>query len=214
MIVKPKETTVAYRCPECGCGVKSIVGIFALSASAMRLKCPCGESAMTVKYTNDGKVRLTVPCLVCRRDHDYVVSKDLFFKNELFALHCALSGLDLCYIGGGEAVAKALERSDEELAKVLKEAGADSLDVFKNQKDKVEEIPDAQVYDIVRFLVKELEAENAIRCRCKTGGEYEIALFDDSVCVYCKNCGAKTFVSTASLAEAQAFLELDELHLK
>lgn len=179
----------------------------------LKLKCPCGASAMTVKKTNDNKIRLNIPCLVCRRDHDYVVSRDLFFKNEFFELPCSLSGFSLGFIGNGEDVSAAIERSDEELRNVLTEAGAESLDIFKEQKEQLEEIPDAQVYDIVRFIVKELEEENAIRCNCREG-DYDIELFDDSVCVYCKNCGAKTFVSTASLSEAQAFLEIDELKLK
>lgn len=213
MIIQPSETTVAYRCPECGSGVKSIVGIFGLSAPMLKLKCPCGGSSMTIKKTNDDKIRLSVPCLVCRRDHDYVVSKELFFKNELFELPCSLSGFSLCFIGSGEAVSEALSKADEELAKVLKEAGAENLDIFKEQAEPGEEIPAAQVYDIVRFIVKELEAENAIRCNCSEG-DYDIELFDDSVCVYCKNCGARQYISTASLAEAQAFLEIDELKRK
>lgn len=213
MIVKPDETTVAYRCPDCGCGVKSIVGIFSLSADMLKLKCPCGSSSMTIKRTNDDKIRLAVPCMVCRRDHDYVISKDLFFKNELFELPCSLSGFSLCFIGNGDDVSAAIDRADDELRRVLKEAGAESLDIFKEQPDKTEEIPVAQVYDIVRFILKELEEEHAIRCNCSEG-DYDIEIFDDSVCVYCKNCGAKQFVSTASLAEAQAFLEIDELVLK
>ena len=159
--------------------------------------------------------RIDVPCLVCRHDHDYVISRELFFKNEFFELPCALSGLGLCWIGDGKSVADALTRSDEELSRMLTEAGAENLDVFKQQPDQKEEIPDAQVYDIVRFIVKELEAENAISCRCKPGeGDYDIEMLDDSVCVFCKNCGAKQYVSTASLAEARAFLDIDELKLK
>lgn len=213
MIVKPDETTVAYRCPECGCGVKSIVGIFSLSADMLKLKCPCGGSSMTVKRTNDDKIRLAVPCLVCRRDHDFIISKELFFKNELFELPCSLSGFSLCFIGNGDDISAAIDRADDELRRVLKEAGATSLDIFKEQPEKVEEIPVSQVYDIVRFILKELEEENAIRCNCSEG-DYDIELFDDAVSVYCKNCGAKQLVSTASLAEAQAFLEIDELILK
>ena len=213
MIVKPNETTVAYRCPECGSGIKSIVGIFSLSADMLKLKCPCGSSSMTIKRTNDDKIRLSVPCLVCRRDHDFVISRELFFKNELFELSCSLSGFSLCFIGSGDAVSGALEKADDELRKVLAEAGADNLDIFKEQPENTEEMPVAQVYDIVRFILKELEEENAIRCRCNDG-DYDIELFDDSVCVFCKNCGAKKYISTASLAEAQAFLEIDELVLK
>ncbi len=213
MIVKPSETTVAYRCPDCGSGVKSIVGIFSLSADMLKLKCPCGSSSMTIKRTNDDKIRLNVPCLVCRRDHEYVISRELFFKNEIFELPCSLSGFSLCFIGNAKDVSTALEKADDELRAVLKEAGAENLDIFKEQPDTTEEMPIAQVYDIVRFIVKELEAENAIRCRCSEG-DYDVELFDDSVCVYCKNCGAKQYISTASLAEAQAFLEIDELVLK
>ena len=128
-------------------------------------------------------------------------------------LPCSLSGFSLCFIGSGEAVAEALDKADAELNQVLREAGAESLEIFKEQSDPTEEMPAAQVYDIVRFIVKELAEENAIRCNCNEG-DYDIELFDDSVCVYCKNCGAKQYVSTASLAEAQAFLEIDELKLK
>jgi len=213
LIAKTNETTVAYRCPDCGSGVKSIVGIFGLSAPMLKLKCPCGSSSMTIKKTADNKIRLSVPCLVCRRDHEYVVSKELFFKNELFELPCSLSGFSLCFIGGAEQVSAALEEADEKLSQVLKEAGAESLDVFKSQPEVTEEVPVSQVYDIVRFILKELEEENAIRCNCREG-DYDIELFDDCVSVYCKNCGAKKTVSTRSLQEAQAFLDIDELILK
>ena len=213
MIVKPNETTVAYRCPECASGVKSIVGIFSLSADMLKLKCPCGDSSMTIKRTNDDKIRLSVPCLVCRRDHEFIVSRELFFKNELFELPCSLSGFSLAFIGNGDDVSEALKRSDEELLAVLKEAGAESLDIFKEQPDSAKELPFAEVHDIVRFIVKELEEENAIRCLCSEG-DYDVELFDDNVCVFCRNCGAKQYISTASLAEAQAFLEIDELVLK
>ena len=168
---------------------------------------------MTIKKTADDKIRISVPCMVCRRDHEYVISRELFFKNELFELPCSLSGFSLCFIGGAEQVSAALEEADRKLVQVLKEAGAESLDVFKNQPDSVEELPVSQVYDIVRFILKELEAENAIRCNCREG-DYDIELFDDCVSVYCKNCGAKKIVSTASLQEAQAFLDVDELILK
>nr|MBQ5811156.1 hypothetical protein [Clostridia bacterium] len=213
MIVKPNETTVAYRCPDCGSGVKSIVGIFGLSADMLRLKCPCGGSSMTIKKTADDKIRISVPCLVCRRDHEYVISRELFFKNELFELPCSLSGFSLCFIGGADEVSEALKVADEQLEKVLKEAGAENLDVFKNQPEPTEDIPLSQVYDIVRFILKELEAENAIRCNCREG-DYDIEIFDDCVSVYCKNCGAKKRISTASVQEAQAFLDIDELILK
>ena len=41
MVLKEKHTTVAYRCPFCGSGVMSAVGLFGLSADMVKLKCPC-----------------------------------------------------------------------------------------------------------------------------------------------------------------------------
>ena len=51
MILDEKKTTVAYRCPGCGAMVRSMIGAFTLSADMMRLKCPCGESAVRVFRT-------------------------------------------------------------------------------------------------------------------------------------------------------------------
>ena len=59
MILEPKKTTVAYRCPECGAGVLSIVGMFSLSANRLKLKCDCGKSELDVVLQDD-KVRLTM----------------------------------------------------------------------------------------------------------------------------------------------------------
>ena len=71
MIINPKETTVAYRCPACGAGVMSAVGIFALSAEMIKLKCTCGKSELKIIYNRDGTVRLTVPCLLCAQPHTF-----------------------------------------------------------------------------------------------------------------------------------------------
>jgi len=63
MVLNPKETTLAYRCPHCGAGVMSIVGLFTLTADMLKLKCDCGKSELTVVYS-DGKVRLTEKAFV------------------------------------------------------------------------------------------------------------------------------------------------------
>ena len=86
MVLQQKQTTVAYRCPECGAIVLSLVGIFALTADMIRLKCPCGQSELEILYTKDKKVRLTVPCFACPTSHSYLISSSLFFEKELFTL--------------------------------------------------------------------------------------------------------------------------------
>mgnify|MGYP003294672595 CR=1 FL=1 len=43
MILSPKETVIAYRCPDCGEATVGLVGRFALSANMVRLKCSCSS---------------------------------------------------------------------------------------------------------------------------------------------------------------------------
>ena len=56
MILGSRETCIAYRCPYCTQGIKSMVGVFALTADMLRLKCPCGESELSIVYTRDKKI--------------------------------------------------------------------------------------------------------------------------------------------------------------
>ena len=39
MIIDVKNASVAYRCPHCGDGVVSVVGIFSLSGDMFKIKC-------------------------------------------------------------------------------------------------------------------------------------------------------------------------------
>ena len=129
-------------------------------------------------------------------------------------MHCSLSGFGLCYIGNAESVSDALARADEELARVLSEAGASSLNIFRPQEGGGETpLPAAQIYDIVRFIIKELEAEHAISCGCSEG-DYDIELFDDSVCVFCKKLRRAKICLDRLSGRSAGFLEIDRLKLE
>ena len=119
MIVKPKETTIAYRCPHCGGAIKSIVGVFALNAEMLKIKCPCKKSEMTIKYSSDKKIRITVPCFVCRTDHTYTVNESVLFSGEMFYLNCRYSGVDICFTGKEDEVAEEIDKTLDELSELL-----------------------------------------------------------------------------------------------
>ena len=91
MLLNEKRTTVAYRCPNCGGGIMSAVGLFNLSADMVKLKCTCGKSELKIVYNRDNTVRLTVPCLICAQPHTFTVNSSLFFSDELFVLPCPYS---------------------------------------------------------------------------------------------------------------------------
>ena len=211
MILEPKKTTVAYRCPECGAGVLSIVGMFSLSANRLKLKCDCGKSELDVVLQDD-KVRLTVPCIFCRKPHVFTVNKQIFYGRDLFVIPCPYSDINICFMGEENHVRAELARSELELLDMLEENGISDFSAFGGDG---EVLPDPQVFEIIMFVVHDLEAEGKIYCRCPDGeGEYDAEMTDGGIRIFCRKCGAQSIIPTDSLIGAHDFLNCDSLHLE
>lgn len=212
MILSNKETTVAYRCPECGASVTSMVGIFSLTADMIKLKCPCGGSELQIVYTKDKKIRLGVPCFLCPTPHSYLISSSMFFDRDLFTLPCSYSGVDICFIGKQSEVAEAMKRSENELLEML---GDTPFEELTKNRGEVRELSDPQVLEIVMYVIHDLADEGKVKCKCEdNSGDYDVEIFDDHLTVTCKNCGAKKEIPTTSVVAANDFLGCDELILK
>ena len=226
MVLEQKQTHVAYHCPHCGMAVLGYVGEFALSADMLKIKCDCGHSALTVTYTNDKKIRLTVPCLFCENPHHFVVSQEVFFGKDIFLLGCPYMGMDVCFVGNPAPLQKALNESAKALNEFFEKNGlvlpaneegeGSAEDVAPTDAEAAEGeeaiLPDEQVYDVIHFLVKDLEAEGCIDCPCGTG-PYETEITMGGIRVFCAECGAEYFFAVESVSQAEAFLHLGELTL-
>ncbi len=218
MILNSRETCIAYRCPFCASGVKSMVGVFALSGAMKKLKCSCGASELVISQTNDGKLRITVPCLLCASEHTFQISEKLFFEKDLFIYPCPYSAMELVFIGSESAVSAALEKSENELVQMLKQMGVEDLTAFYENmntidKDDDESPCDTSIYDMVMFVINDLIENKDISCCCDDG-DYSVAVSDDHVKVFCRNCGASKDIPTDSELAARAFLEIDHLKLE
>lgn len=244
MIIEPKRTAVAYRCPDCGTGVMSAVDVFNLAADRVRLKCsdpecptvknksadgPNGHlDIVAVKDAEGGKVRLCVPCIFCGKPHTFTVNTSLFFGKDLFLLSCPYSGINICFIGDLDHVKAELARSELELLDMLEEHGISDIRDFDADEAA---LPDPQVYEIVMFVIRDLEAEGKIFCRCKARGEeeqeadafafdgeqdsdYSAEITENGVLVRCRKCGAEKLIATDSLIRAHDFLNCDSLTLE
>ena len=212
MVLDEKKTTVAFRCSECGSSVRSMVGVFALTADMMRLKCPCGGSDLMMVMTKDRKVRLTVPCLVCPTPHVFTVSAQVFYGRGLFALACPYSGLDLCFVGSEKEVVAASEASDRQLEEML---GDNTIaDVTEARRSPF--MTDPQIREIVTFVVADLADEGKIECKCPEGelGDYRAEVLDDRIVVRCLKCGAAAVIPANSFTAANDFLSVDHLRLE
>lgn len=215
MIVTPKQRQIAYRCPECGNAVFGLVGRFAMKANLLRLKCSCDKSsALDISYTGDGKIRLSVPCIFCKQNHSFVVSESIFFNRDKFLLNCPYTGMDISFIGNEDAIAEELERTQIELERLLTQLEAEELSDIQPQDMNDDEIlPDPAVYDTVRFIVKDLEAEGKVDCPCHEG-TYELRFCDEGIQVYCEKCGATYTFHTSSPSVTEEYLSLDSITLR
>ncbi len=212
MVLETKKSTVAYRCPACGSGVMSVVDTFRLSADMVKLKCECGGSEMVMVKTGDGKVRFTVPCMLCPKPHNFTVSTNLFFDKELFVLPCPYSDLNVAMMGESNHVKAELSRSELQLLDMLEKSGVESLDVFHSEQY----LTDPQVLEIVSYMIKELDEEGKIYCKCdgEEEGDYELEMTAEGLKVSCRKCGASKTVPTNSLIQANEFLNADSLTLE
>ena len=213
MLLNEKRTTVAYRCPDCGGGIMSAVGLFNLSADMVKLKCTCGKSELKIVYNRDGSVRLTVPCLICSQPHTFTVNSSLFFSDELFVLPCPYSGMNIAFVGHKEKVDQAFADADRELREILQEEEFSSLSESRHDRSRM--FSDPQIMDIIMYVIHELSAEGEIRCKCPEGhGHYAVDILDDCVRISCKDCGAKAEIPTDSIVSANAFLHCTHIDLE
>lgn len=214
MVLQPKQRNIAYRCPGCGSAVIGIVGKFALHANMLRLKCSCKDEQSLDITLKDGKVRLSVPCLFCRQNHSYVVSESLFFDNDRFLLNCPYSNMDIAFIGDEDVVNQELSRTEAELNMLMKNLEAEELsDIQPEDMPEAEILPDPAVYDTLRFVAKDLEADGRLNCPCGEG-PYDLRFTDSGMQVWCESCGASYDFNATSPTMAEEYLDLDEITLK
>ena len=212
MILENKQSTVAYRCPACGSGVMSVVDAFRLSADMVKLKCTCGNSEMTMIKTRDGKIRFTVPCLLCPNPHNFTVSTSLFFGKDLFVLPCPYSSINVAMMGDVDHVKAERSRTELELLDMLEKSGIDSFDALRGQNV----FTDPQVMEIITYMIKELDDEGKISCKCEgeASKSYDLEMTPEGLLISCPACGASKLISTSSLIDAYEFINADELILE
>lgn len=215
MVIKPKQRNIAFRCPECTSTVLGLVGKFALKADMIRLKCSCEEpTALDIKTTNDGKLRLSVPCIFCKQNHNYVVSESVFFDRESFLLNCPYAAMDIAFIGDEESIERELVRTEEEIRRLVASFEAEDISELQPEDMREDEIlPDPTVYDTLRFVVKDLEDDGKIKCPCGEG-TYDVRFTDTGIEVFCERCGGSCELSATTPALAEEYLNLESLTLK
>ena len=193
----------------------SVVDAFKLSADMVKLKCTCGKSEMSIVSSQDEKIRLTVPCMLCATPHIFTVNSSLFYGKDIFSLCCPYaSDFPLAFFGEMNLVKAELARSELALLDMMEKNGLTPPEEMIDDEDV---LPDPQILDIVMFVINDMDAEGKIYCKCSTddnGRAYEAEITPEGVCVSCKKCGASRVIPTDSRLSAHAFLNADALYLE
>jgi len=214
MILKSRESLVAFRCPHCGSSILSMVGVFALSGDLIKLKCDCGESELVIIRQGDDRIKLTVPCIICPNPHVFTLSTGSFFTRDLITLTCPLSGIDVGFIGKEQPVRDALDETERELDSLLEAAELDNFDKLRDTNDGISG-DETELAHLARFVIAELCEDDLIECDCENpdDADYDYSIDGDSITVFCHTCGCEKTFNVETQAQLEDFALIDMIHL-
>lgn len=206
-------TYIAYRCPECGSVIFGLVGEFALDCKMLRLKCDCGGSSLDFSTTADKKIKLSVPCVLCKENHSYVISPSVFFGRDVFSFNCPYANLDIAFVGSKERIDELAKKSEDELRRIITGLGAEELsDIQPVDMDDDEILAEPEAYDIIRFVLKNLEDEGRADCPCHSGC-YDLRYAPGGIQIFCPECQATKFLPCHTATGAEQYVDLDSIIL-
>lgn len=168
--------TLAYICPVCRQPVVIERSIFQLAAAPNRLACPCGRSELGVELLGE-RVKLTVPCLFCEKDHSVACSTHAFLHEKALAFSCAASGLDCCYVGEEGPVFAAVSHLEETVDKLETEAGKQGAFL------------DELVMHEVLSELRDIAQRGGISCVCGSK-KWSMRVKYSAIELFCGECGA------------------------
>lgn len=175
----PEETrSIGFICPVCGQPVIAARTAFQLAAGDSVLPCPCGKSELRFRQLGD-RCEVTVPCLLCARDHTAVCSNDALLHQKLLALSCPTSGLGCCLIGEEAPVFEAMGKLEQAVDKLRMDDQTDSRGTFLNEVVMAEVLAE----------LRDIAARGGVRCGCGSM-DYGVKVGYASVDVVCARCGS------------------------
>lgn len=189
----PDQTrSIGYICPVCGQAVIASRTAFQLCAGDSALPCPCGKSELRFTQLGD-RCEVTVPCLLCARDHTAVCSNDAMLNQKLLALSCPKSGLGCCYIGEEGPVFRAMEQLEQAVDKLRADDEGERRGAFLN---------DGVMAEILAEL-RDIAQRGGVSCGCGST-DYGVKVGYAAVDVVCAACGAALRLPAATADDLDA----------
>lgn len=189
-MTQEKTRVISYICPKCRQSIIVEKDVFALAASPTHIKCPCGQSELTVEFMPQ-RVTMSVPCVACGREHLVSCPTHAFLREKALAFSCAASGLDCCYVGEEGPVYAATARLERAVDKLEppEQSGEDP------SQDKP--FLDPLIMEEVLSEIKDIAARGGISCTCGSR-RWSFQVNYSSVDLMCRDCGAQMRIPAAT----------------
>ncbi len=206
------KISVAARCAHCCSVIETEISVFNLSGGRIKADCPnCGKDSLEITLSQDGKVRLSVPCVACPHPHPFTLSAETMFTKDLFLLQCSFTRLDICFMGNKNKVNEELIKNGKELQAMMNEAAA-----LEGEDDPFDEEALEQMKLILSFI-DECAKKGDILCPCqknKTAPGVELAMNDDSVTLTCRECGRSVSIDVFDTGFFETLLDMGKIFLE
>lgn len=188
-MLEAANRTIGYFCPACRQAIIVERSAFELAASRSRIECPCKGSALQVELL-ENRVRLTVPCLLCEKEHLVTCSPQAFLHQKILAFSCGASGLDCCYVGDRTPVYHAMERLQETIDVLETEAASSGM--FLND----------MVMEEVLEELRDIGQRGGISCTCGSKN-WSLAIQFSAVELRCTQCGGNLKIPAATASDLE-----------
>ena len=204
------KITVAARCCECCAEIETEISVFNLSGGKIKADCPnCGKSTLEITLSQDGKVRLSVPCVACPHPHPFTLSAQTMFTKELFVLQCSFTKLDICFMGNKGKVREELVKNGKELQAMMEESAEYGEEGF--DEEALEQMK------LILNFIDECAQKGDILCPCrknKTAPGVELSMAEDSVTLTCRECGRRVTIGVYDTGFFETLLDLGKIFLE
>lgn len=190
--------TAAYMCPGCGCMTYGSFSLFELSGGrGITVSCGCGKSSLKIFPRTQTEYSISVRCIVCEEDHEFIVPLTDLMKQPCVDLSCPDILVGLCYIGKAEAVQAAVGENDAYIRDIvsacgLGHTGKNGITMLKGL-DKIQELSD----------------DGALSCECGST-MIDVDVLENELVLECCMCGGNVSFTADEIRNGH-FSEVTEI---
>ena len=192
--------TIAYRC--CTCGAFEFFSISlneTLQKGHVFLTCRCKKSGISLNKS--ANARISVPCIGCSKEHEYVFQPEAFSHCEVIEYNCPSTGIQICFMGNDMHVRKKIDNLERELDSIIDGLGYESY--FANTRVMLDSIN--RIHDIADM--------GNLSCRCASGN-IELIPYSDRIELICSKCHGESIIKAASNEDLKRLRSIHHIFLE